>query len=263
MRPIKLHNFTAILGATAQRLVLLAICCAGLTCCTARPNSSVTSLSDQLGASDPLRVAALDANAKWWAVRVKFLWPAKHEPDWALDALAANEIFQPILQNHHNDIALWRFHRRAGRDDSGHQFSFIFYSNPITAQAVFAEVDASAVASLLKQRSIIQTLSNEPFSALNAPDISATSDQHWPESIQRLWPIYIMGCSSTWLGLVRAEINNNDINRQSATELLEAYRKASDKVGQEWRNFGQHAFLHHLSAIFGYAPLRIEKDMQF
>jgi hypothetical protein len=45
--------------------------------------------------------------------------------------------------------------------------------------------------------------------------------------------------------------------------LLDRYRQAESKVSALWRNEGQHAFLHHLSAIFGYEPVLIRKEIRF
>jgi hypothetical protein len=41
------------------------------------------------------------------------------------------------------------------------------------------------------------------------------------------------------------------------------YRAAERHVSQIWFREGQHAFLHHLSAVFGYRELLIVKPMRF
>ena len=46
-------------------------------------------------------------------------------------------------------------------------------------------------------------------------------------------------------------------------KLLEQYRKVDEKITEKWRNEGQHALLHHLSAVFGYEPMLIKKELVF
>ena len=89
--------------------------------------------------------------------------------------------------------------------------------------------------------------------------VNATSDRNWPVELQNAWPAYIMGASSTWLQLIDQEVKDdkadNDINH-----LLEIYRLADANISKLWFEQGQHAFLHHLNAIFGYRPILINKE---
>ena len=49
----------------------------------------------------------------------------------------------------------------------------------------------------------------------------------------------------------------------SYPELLAHYRRVDTKLNSQWRDYGQHAYLHHLNAIFGYQPVRIKSsDLQ-
>ena len=73
------------------------------------------------------QITKIDGQAiNWWYVRFRLVWPDEEEPDWSLDALIAHQIVAPVLEQYDDQIQLWRFHRRAARDSSGHQFSFIF-----------------------------------------------------------------------------------------------------------------------------------------
>jgi hypothetical protein len=46
----------------------------------------------------------------------------------------------------------------------------------------------------------------------------------------------------------------------SYDELLAHYRGVDEELNRQWRDFGQHAYLHHLSALFGYQPVRIKRS---
>jgi uncharacterized Tic20 family protein len=42
--------------------------------------------------------------------------------------------------------------------------------------------------------------------------------------------------------------------------LLSYYKQTNDRVSTLWREQAQHAYLHHLSALFGYQPVLIRKS---
>ena len=46
-------------------------------------------------------------------------------------------------------------------------------------------------------------------------------------------------------------------------DLLNLYRNVNDSIDKIWIKDGQHAFLHHLNAIFGYEPVYIRNMMKF
>ena len=80
---------------------------------------------------------AEDAEYGWWYTRFKMKWPQDVEPSWHIDLLIAHQIVSPVLDQYRDRIKLWRFHRRASRDQNGHQFSFIFYSTAKTARQIY------------------------------------------------------------------------------------------------------------------------------
>ncbi len=63
----------------------------------------------------------------WWYAKFRMDWPKDAEPLWHMDPLLAHRVIAPVLSRYSEEISLWRFHRRAAPDASGHQFSFIFY----------------------------------------------------------------------------------------------------------------------------------------
>ena len=190
-------------------------------------------------------------------------WPENREPDWAVDLLLAHTVVSPVLSKYSADIPYWRFHRRAARDSSGHRFAFLFYSKPEIASAVFAEIDKSDVLKASLNANIVNKVIMDNPKRPQLPNISDTSDPHWSPEIQKNWPSYIMGVSSIWLGLIADYRHENSKTTNSIGELLEEYRKVDDKITESWRIEGQHAFLHHLNAVFGYQPMLIKKWLSF
>ena len=213
--------------------------------------------------SFPQDVLENGAEASWWACRFKISWPPGAEIDWAIDYLLAHAVVGPVLRDHAKELYWWRFHRRAARDEKGHQFKFLFYSNSSVAADVMEEISQSNVLQqALAEKIIEEIIFDDPNNPLNL-QIEAMSDPHWSPELQRNWPSYIMGVSSLWLGLIDEFMGNVPLHDDNFPELIEQYRQASDAVTTIWNNEGQHAFLHHLSAIFGYEPLMIKKWIRF
>jgi hypothetical protein len=55
-----------------------------------------------------------------------------------------------------------------------------------------------------------------------------------------------------WLGLVAAEVAKLD-----TSDLYRRYAQASEALDALWFNNANHALFHHLSALFGYQPVRV------
>jgi predicted nucleic acid-binding Zn ribbon protein len=62
-----------------------------------------------------------------------------------------------------------------------------------------------------------------------------------------------MGASRMWLDLV-GEVAAEHTDEQ---DIEQRYIKVQEEVNTIWAQQGQHAVLHHLSAIFAYQPLLI------
>ena len=97
--------------------------------------------------------------------------------------------------------------------------------------------------------------------AITRPNIEDTSDRSWSPAIQKSWPFYIMGVSEMWLNLIREVASQTSGGKTPATveEQLRFYEQVNASIEQMWKDEGQHAFLHHLNAIFGYEPLTVRE----
>lgn len=201
-----------------------------------------------------------EAGKGWWKVFFRLAWDQEEQPDWHLDALLADQIMAPIIARAEPRISLWRFHRRAARDDSGHQFSFLFYADAETADMINDGVENSPLAAKLLTAGIVQEVRLAALDEEAAQDIGATSDQAWPEPIRRGWPWFIMGASQSWLRLIdEAKAQRPPPERTTAAGISEYYRGIDEEITRLWREHGQHAYLHHLNAVFGYQLLIIRE----
>ncbi|MGE5257216.1 MAG: hypothetical protein ACM3KE_11125 [Hyphomicrobiales bacterium] len=194
-------------------------------------------------------------------------WPESDDPVWHADALIAHQVVKPVLDRHLQDIALWRFHRRATRDAAGHQFSFIFFASPETARRVYSEIsDNPTLQQAVSSGRIIAVICDDT-AILARNRIEDTSDPTWSAPLRLAWPYYVMGASQTWLDLISAMADSEPKPGTPSTfaELEQRYAGINASITALWQNEGRHAFLHHLNALFGYEPIIIieERHMRF
>ena len=207
----------------------------------------------------------------WWAYRFRIRWPEEDAgPDFVVDLMLAREVLEPVLINKSEQLLWWRFHRRAAREEPGHQFSFLFYCDRNTATEIINEIDNSALLALIKESGLIKkTVSSSTAKALK-PEIEAYSDSSWSPEVQRAWPSYIMGVSAFWLALIdeimseQEKTGKKDLTSEiNIDSMLMDYRKVDERITKIWQNEGQHVLFHHSSAIFGYKPMRFRKEIIF
>jgi hypothetical protein len=198
----------------------------------------------------------------WWAARFKMNWTEGTNPAWHLDELIAYEVVAPVLEKHRAQILLWRFHRRAAPDAAGHQFSFIFYATPQNAELIYASIRSSATLASLKARGYVRQDMYQDTSLAAQPGIEDTADARWSLPLKRAWPNFIMGVSEAWLILVSEFAGERAKTSQTASiqDLVSAYEKVHNAVEKTWQQEGGHALLHHLNALFGYAPVAVSTD---
>jgi hypothetical protein len=200
----------------------------------------------------------------WWraAIRIKSVEKTEEQPEveplWHVDLFLAHSVMAPIIKKYSKDLTLWRFHRRATPDETGHQFSFAFYSTPLAAQNIFREIANSTLLVKAEESGYIIQQIYDDTTIISHPEISDTSDNDWSSITQKAWPYYIMGTSQMWLTMIDDIIKDNppavdDI--QSLSDLIDYYAEVNEVVKSLWRDEAQHAFLHHLNAIFGYEPM--------
>lgn len=204
--------------------------------------------------------AVLDGSQnRWWSVRILWQWPTDSPPAWHLDLLAAHQIVLPLINTYEEDLTLWRIHRRAARDEAGHRFSLIFFSSAQTARAIYADVYADPLLGDLVAAGMVRQVQNESATSGRQLEIADTSDPNWSPAVQACWPLYIHGVSRMWLNLVSLTANSMlaDADPGTIAETAELYRQVDAEITAVWQKEGQHAFLHHLNAIFEYQPIPV------
>jgi hypothetical protein len=201
----------------------------------------------------------------WWRAQYRLNWPQNSDPDWYLDLYIASQIVAPVLDRYRSEIVLWRFHRRAVRDQAGHQFSFIFYSTAVTAGRIYADLQSNPNVQQLKSEGKLLDASYADPARNTQPRIEDGSDSSWSPSIQKSWPYFIMGVSQTWLQLISEIADQASAKSPGASRDPEFYRQVQTAITDLWQTEGRHAFLHHLNALFGYEPVIVyeKRYLQF
>jgi hypothetical protein len=223
-------------------------------------NGCAASAPPPTGTAKPIVSAAEAGEHAWHRACFRLQDNGQDAPDWSLDVLLAGEVAAPILHQHRAGIELWRFHRRAARDASGHQFSLWLYTDATTATTLFHDLRSHPLVRQLTDKGQLRELRAPCDGATDLAGAGASSDPAWDPRLGKTWPYFIMGVSQHWLALieaVEAELPQRDRNANELPGLLERYRRISREIDDLWREQGQHAYLHHLNALFGYQPLLI------
>ncbi|TNC79455.1 MAG: hypothetical protein C9356_19095 [Oleiphilus sp.] len=187
----------------------------------------------------------------------------EEQVNWDMDLLLAHGVLGLMIAENRDGLPLWRFHRRAARDSTGHQLSLLFYSDESTANMLFDWIESDPIIESAKSAGLLTGLINKAEAFENASSIAATSDRSWDPAIQRQWPSFIMGVSATWLGLIEELLPDAETEKETLDQKLARYHLANERLTELWREQGQHALLHHLNALFGYEALLIQRYMRF
>ena len=75
-----------------------------------------------VAAVEPEPAGDIPSPMGWRHARFRLKWPEGEEPAWHWDLAIARDVVAPVLNAHGHRIRLWRFHRRAARDNAGHRF---------------------------------------------------------------------------------------------------------------------------------------------
>jgi hypothetical protein len=195
----------------------------------------------------------------WWCARFVMQWPEEKTPSWHIDLFLAHEIISPVLYQHQDHIVLWRFHRRAVRDDIGHQFSFIFYASPEAAREIYHAIKSDTRLAAMKKAGVIVRDSYDDTSQMSEPNVEDKSDLDWSSPIRKSWPYYMMGASQMWLHLITeiAREISTETEPSSVQDIEAFYQQVNAALQAFWREEGGHAFLHHLNALFEYESVII------
>ena len=229
-------------------------------CSTALHTSTPVSLST----ANTVSTLQQCIDCHWSAVRVRILPLSGAEPQWEIDSVLAGEVFAPVLAKVGSALPLWRFHRRAALDATGHQFSFIFFAPPEVSNQIAEALGSMQILSQLQSQGIIEQWVIDSVGAERSATIEGSSDSAWPIALQRSWPHYILGVSNAWLDLTRQVLVRPPASEaDNVQSTIAAYRNAALEVARIWKVSGQHAFFHHLSAMMGYEPVIIKREIQF
>ncbi|MBS1172694.1 MAG: hypothetical protein H6R12_1524 [Proteobacteria bacterium] len=207
------------------------------------------------------------AGATWQRVRIHIRWNRAEQPNWHLDALLAHRVAGPLVERERAAIGLWRFHRRAADDAAGHSLSLLTYASPALNASLCRTLRTDPLVIEMTQAGLLDRVECEGFAAERERLVEGSSDPRWSPELQRAWPYYIMGVSEMWLRLID-EHARAAAPQEEAPDLgrtVAFYRQVDQAVTRTWQKEGEHAFLHHLNALFGYQPidLRGEEPRRF
>jgi len=193
----------------------------------------------------------------WHNFRFRMHWPDNENPKWWLDLFVVDSLFREILTNNREKIDLWRFHRRAARDNSGHQLTLLCYMTKENSKLINDVIQKSSTLRILNGNGNLREFLYEE----GGNNIENSSDGNWPIEIQKSWPYFIDGVSEMLLEMIdvirTAVAEGLDLHPplEDPNDIERLYIKVNERLISLWQNEGSHAFFHHINALFGYAPL--------
>ena len=228
-----------------------------LTACSVQPIS--TDAAPYNIPSPELISTSQESPHYWWTARFKMIWQGEHNAiDFSSNLIIAHQIINPVLTSNNETIKLWRFHRRAANDSTGHQFSFIFYTTQENARKIYKEINTNPLTIQLIDEEIVEKISFDNLNKPKKPKIGDTSDKSWFREIQKSWPYYIMGVSILWLDMLNQQAAQENVDISSSIKSQQKqYRQINKEITAQWKSQGKHAFFHHISAIFGYEAIEV------
>ncbi len=194
---------------------------------------------------------------KWHNFRFRMNWPDNEIPKWWLDLYIVDSLFRETLLSNREKIHLWRFHRRADRDNSGHQLTLLCYMTKEDSVLINDIIQNSSTLKILKDNGQLRQFLYEE----GGKNIENSSDGNWSIEIQKSWPYFIEGVSEMLLEMIeqiRTSVANDLALHpplQDQNDIERLYIKVSERLISLWQKQGSHAFFHHINALFGYAPL--------
>ena len=203
----------------------------------------------------PLNEVIVPQGSGWWFVRFRMDRPSE-ETRWETDLLIAHRVASPVIGTHEAAIDLWRFHRRSAADNTGHQFSFLFFTTAKVADRINRVVLDDPLVKQMLADGMIREVITDAVDHNDHPNVGDTSDPNWSPVMQNTWPYYIMGVSRMWLAMID-QVSRENAMATDATlgEMVEHYAQVNDAINRIWQQEGYHALLHHLNAIYGYQAL--------
>lgn len=198
----------------------------------------------------------LQLPTRWYIIkfRIKYAGVPKEIPLWEVDLIIAHQAIAPLLKIYEDDIILWRFHRMADPIKKLHQFSFHLFTRPDVVKSLYDEaLQEDPTLKILVKHDYVSHISKEGGGLFRPED---TCDKEWSPHVKKAWPYYMMGVSKMWLELINslALATGKPEGISRVKPLLDWYRAIEDEMLKIWRG-GAHPLLHHLNAIFGYAPI--------
>jgi hypothetical protein len=207
--------------------------------------------------------AATQSSLGWYTACFRFKWPPESEPQWYLDLIVGHAVIAPIIYRHPQRLSPWYFHRRAKRDERGHEFAFSFLTTAEHAQKISIELQGNSLLEDLHEEGLVLEDTCANLESIPSSTKPPYSWPDWPSSVQNSWPYFVMGACQTWLKLadillpaIKQTTSTTDLNT-----ILQHYQQLLTQINALWQRHGAHAFLHHLNAVYGYVPVRLSNEV--
>ena len=209
----------------------------------------------------PKNISKLSDSYKWYFYRFRLKYNFGKAPKWWLDLFIIDRIFRIIIKDKgiNYQVKLWRFHRRSGEDNTGHQTTLACYTTGRDSVTIDNIIRSTPSFKLLSDGNLLR----EYFIEEGGEYIDGSGDGHWPIEIRQSWPYFIQGASESILEMLRLIIDGiwHMEDFDNILDIEEFYQKVNERLVHIWYSQGGHAYLHHLNALFGYEMTRVRQSI--
>ncbi len=191
----------------------------------------------------------------WRELRFKMKINNEVEEFKAGHLLIANEILVPVLQLFEKEMFLWRIHRMFDADQGMNRFMFKFYGPEYICPDIIEHIKSYKHYDELKNWTSLEL---EGF-LTQGSEVRDDNDGNWPDGIKEVWPYYIHGVSRAWLKMIEFFSGGAEsaVSTNNFEEKVKSYLSINESIDKIWVEWGGHAMLHHLNAVFGYKHIDI------
>jgi len=171
--------------------------------------------------------------------------------DKSIDLMIIDKTIRQLI-NQYGPNTNWTFYRFAENkiNDINSSHGIQFKIENVTIHKIKKQID--------KNNTINQLSENGYIQEINYYEKISIADPVWPLEMRQNWHFLANGFCKFILGLIQYHIITNKVNLSNNIEdRICEYKEINKEISKLYNNWSNHAFFHHISAIFGYEKTHI------
>jgi hypothetical protein len=209
---------------------------------------------------DRMSASAVAGSQIWYDYFFRIEEFNPNPPNWRtwIDLFLLDAVIGESLRTQPDDLS-WLIHRRWVPDEAGHEFKFSCYCSFDAANRLDQSI-RNLQAFQLYEKQLATYSRRARYECVPGSALFPRGEAWWPTEIPAPWTGFICGASRCLLELIIEVKRGPRLPcappvMHDVKSIEQFYGQIEYMVDSVWQGYGQHAFLHHLNAVFGYLPL--------